>query len=382
MGFRRSDGKIGIRNYVAVIFTVECARKVAFSIGKDFSEVRVFGFSGCQYNEKAFKTLVGLGKNPNIGAVLVVSLGCEGIKGEKLTKEISNSGKRTEHICIQKTGGTLKSIYHGRRKIIQLIQYISKIEKKKIMAKDLVIGVECGGSDSTSALTANPAAGFAVDLLLENKATVIFEEIRELLGCKSVISNRIEDNNIRLRVIDIIEQARKFSVIAKNFAITPGNIDGGLTTIEEKSLGALAKTGSKPITGTLEIGEYPDNQGLFLLNTVSSPKSSLKCLGVGGDAAGITSLISSGAQIVIFTTGRGNVIGSAISPVIKVCGNQFTNKMLSEDFDIDASKIITEDKSIKEIGLDIFHKVLNVAEGERTKSEILEHEEFFIPYRY
>lgn len=380
-GYLRKDGRIGIRNHVAVIYTVECAHHVADKIAESVPGAESFGFSGCYQDPYAFRMLVELAKHPNVAGALIIGLGCESTDKERLAAEITTSGKRAELLRIQETGGTLATIELGRQIAAELIREAESAETVDIGYQDLIIGIECGGSDSTSGLSANPATGWAVDRLVEAGASVIFSELPELLGCETYLRGRSGTPEVAAMLENGLVRARELGNRLKTFSVSVGNEDGGLTTIEEKSLGALCKAGTKPISGILKPAGRPNGPGLFLLDKVGHLDTEQLTLYEENDNDGLITLIASGAHILLFTTGRGSVVGSVIAPVVKICGNPYTCRRMGDDIDIDAGGIIEAVKTVEEVGAALFELIGRVAEGVLTKAEQLGHKEYSIPYK-
>ena len=380
-GYVRPDGRIGIRNHVAVVYTVECARHVAETIARSVPGTEVFGFPGCYSDPYAFRMLVELGRHPNVAGVVVVRLGCESTDVDGLVREIAASGKRAELVAIQETGGTLASVERGKALAAEMVREAEKAPVKEIGYGDLIIGVECGGSDATSGLSANPAAGWAVDRLVEAGARVIFSEVPELLGCDDYLMERAADETVREQIRDGLRRAQELGNLLEVFAVSAGNKTGGLTTIEEKSLGALCKAGTKPISGVIKPGERPERPGLWLLDKVGATDTRQITLYEENDSDGLVTLIASGAHMLLFTTGRGSVIGSVIAPVIKICGNPVTCARMPDDFDVNAGGIIEGVKTIEDAGRDILDRIAETADGKPTRAELLGHREYHIPYK-
>lgn len=378
-GYKRADGKIGIRNHVAVIYTVECAHHVSDTIARSVPGVEVLGYAGCYSDPYAFRMLVELGKHPNVAGVIIVRIGCESTDVDLLTSLIAESGKRVEMINIQETGGSLASISIGKQYALEMIETAEKTELQEISLADLIIGVECGGSDATSGLSANPATGWAVDRLVEHGARVIFSELPELLGCNDYLLNRAANEKVKTSLLDGLVRAQGLGNLLKTFAVSVGNEAGGLTTIEEKSLGALCKAGTKPIVDILKPGQHPEEAGLYLLDKVGLLDTNQLTIYEENDNDGLVTLLASGAHILLFTTGRGNVVGSVIAPVIKICGNPITSKRMSDNMDINAGGIIEGIHTVDHIGQQLFDFIGEVAAGQQTKAEMLGHKEYSIP---
>ena len=382
LGYQRPDGAPGIRNLVACIHTVECSSFVAGRIAAMDPRVHMLGFPGCYSNAYAARLMTALATHPNIGAVLLVSLGCEGTDAGGMAGDIRRTGRPVEVLRIQEAGGTEATIARGREIVAGMLAELDRTPRVEMSVADLVVGTECGGSDATSGIAANPAVGHAFDLLADAGARVIIEETLEMLGCADIVAARAATPEMAPRLRAVIEKAERFSLQVEQFSIAQGNEKGGLTTIEEKSMGAFAKCGSRPIQGILKVTEKPPAPGLWLLDSVPDPGPFMFGFSNPNDSEGILDLISCGSHLVLFTTGRGSVIGSAIAPVVKVCGNPQTYARMSGDQDINAGRIVTGEAGVAEVGREIFERVLEVAAGAPSKAEALGHREYFIPYKF
>ncbi|UCH49884.1 MAG: UxaA family hydrolase [Betaproteobacteria bacterium] len=380
--YLRADGRKGIRNTVVVGYLVECAHHVSREIVHDYREqgVHLIGFPGCFPNAYAHKMMESLCTHPNVGAVLLVSLGCEGFNKSKLIETVRRSGRPVKLIGIQDTGGTRKSIADGKAWIEQTINQLQTTPRAPMAIEELTVGTICGGSDATSGLTANPAMGRAFDFLVEQNATCIFEETGELIGMEHWMAKRAENPALGQEIVKTVAKAAKYYAAFGHASIGPGNADGGLTTIEEKSLGAYAKSGQSVISGIIKPGDVPVRGGLYLLDVVpdGEPKFGFPNI---VDNAEIAELMACGSHLSLFSTGRGSVVGSAISPVIKVCANPDTYKRMGEDMDVDAGRILEGRATLDEVGREIYDLILRVANGEKTKSEELGHQEFILTYK-
>ena len=381
LGYQRPKGPPGIRNHVLCIHTVECSSFVSEQIASTDGRVHSLGFPGCYSNSYASRLMSALATHPNVGAVLLVSLGCEGTDAGQIAGVIRNSGRPVEVLRIQEAGGTQPSIQRGRKIVAGMFGQLEQTPRVEMSVSDLTIGTECGGSDATSGIAANPAVGRAFDLLVDAGATVIIEETLEMLGCADIVAARGETEEVRRQLKETVEKAEKFSLQIDQFSIAPGNHTGGLTTIEEKSMGAFAKCGTRPIRGVVKVGQRPSQNGLYVLDSVPDPSPFPFGYSNPNDSEGILDLISCGAHIVVFTTGRGSVIGSVISPVLKVCGNPKTYARMSEDMDVNAGRIMTGDATVDDVGLEIFERIQEVAAGRQTAPESLGHREYYIPYK-
>ncbi|MDP6689109.1 MAG: UxaA family hydrolase, partial [Alphaproteobacteria bacterium] len=310
----------------------------------------------------------------------LISLGCESFNGRDLKTHITDSGRPGELLIIQRDGGTRATIEAGRAWVEQTLAQLGGTPRADIRPDELVIGTICGGSDATSGLAANPAMGRAFDMLVELGAACIFEETGELIGCEGYMAERAQTPELGQAIIDSVAKAHRHYHVLGHASISPGNAAGGLTTIEEKSMGAYAKSGAAPISGLLKPGDLPPKGGLYLLDMVSDGDVRFGFPSIN-DTEEIGELIACGAHIVLFSTGRGSVVGSAISPVIKVCGNPETFARLWDDMDIDAGRILEGEATLDEVGEEIRNMVLAVAQGTETNSEALGHQEFCMKYK-
>ena len=381
-GYLRKDGRKGIRNYVVVAYLVECSHHVARAIATPFQEegAQLIGFPGCYPNAYAQDMMEALCTHPNVGAVLLVSLGCEQMNRPRLMEVIEQSGRPVSLLVIQKTGGTRATIEAGRQWVSQIINDTKKTPRVPLDVADLVIGTECGGSDACSGITANPAIGVAADHVIEGGGSAIFEELGELFGCEQHMASRAATPALGTAIEEAMTKAWRHYAALDQSSFGGGNITGGLSTIEEKSIGAYAKSGTKPIMGMLRPGIQPPKPGLYLMDMVPDDEVKWGFANIN-DNATITEQIACGAHIVLFSTGRGSVVGSAIAPVIKICSNPETYRHLEDDMDINAGKIIDEGVTLKNTGLEIFSLIQSVAAGHLTKSEGLGHQEFILGYK-
>lgn len=381
-GYLRSDGRKGIRNVVAVAYLVECAHHVAREIALPWREheVHAIGFPGCYPNPYAERMMEQLCTHPNVGAVLLVSLGCESFNKYALERMVRASGRPVKTIVIQGTGGTRASIRDGRAWVEEQRIVLDAAETVPMQVGELVIGTVCGGSDGTSGITGNPAAGRAFDQLIAEGAACIFEETGELIGCEHIMAARAITPELGAELEKSVAKAARYYATLGYGSFAAGNAEGGLSTIEEKSMGAYAKSGASPISGLLKPGDVPPRGGLYLLDVVPDGEVRFGFPNIN-DNAEIAELIACGAHCVLFVTGRGSVVGSAISPVVKICANPETYRRMSDDMDIDAGRILEGKASLDEVGREIRDLVVSLAQGARTKSEELGHQEFILTYK-
>ncbi|HYL19803.1 MAG TPA: UxaA family hydrolase [Burkholderiales bacterium] len=381
-GYLRSDGRKGIRNNIVVTYLVECAHHVAREIVHPFRDqgVNLIGFSGCYPNAYSHKMMERLCTHPNVGAALLVSLGCEGFNKGGLLETIRQSGRPARLVVIQDTGGTRKSIAEGQAWIEQTLRQLESTPRANMGIDELIVGTKCGGSDATSGLTANPAMGRAFDFLVEQKAACIFEETGELIGMENWMAERAATPELGREIINTVAKAARYYATMGHASFAPGNADGGLTTIEEKSLGAYAKSGQSPICGIVKPGDVPITGGLYLMDMIPDGEVRFGFPNIN-DNAELAEMIACGAHMVMFSTGRGSVVGSAVSPIIKVCANPKTYKNMSEDMDIDAGRILEGRATLDEVGKEIYELLIDVANGRKTRSEALGHQEFVLMYK-
>ena len=381
-GFPRADGRKGIRNVVAVAYLVECAHFVAHEVTLAFrgEPVHLVGFPGCYPNAYADKVMRRLLTHPNVGAVLLVSLGCESFDKRGLEAEVAASGRPVHTLTIQERGGTRKTLNEGIEWVRWALAELDAQPRVPMRWDELVVATVCGGSDGTSGITANPAVGRAFDTLIARGAACIFEETGELVGCEFHMQRRAATPELGEAIVQAVAKAARYYETLGHGSFAPGNADGGLTTQEEKSLGAYAKSGDSPIAGLIKPGDIPPAGGLYLLDVVPDGEVRFGFPNIS-DNAEIVELIACGAHITLFTTGRGSVVGSAISPVIKICANPETYRKLSGDMDVDAGRVMEGRGTLDEVGSEIYDLVLAVAGGERTVSEALGHQEFILTYK-
>ena len=381
-GYLRSDGRKGIRNCVVVAYLVECAHHVAREIAESFKgePVHLIGFGGCYPNAYADRMMNRLCTHPNVGAALLLSLGCESFNRHKLGESIAATGRPVHTIVIQQTGGTKKSISAGVDWVRQALKQTGQLPRVPLKVSELVVGTICGGSDATSGISANPAVGRAFDLLVQQGAATIFEETGEMIGLGDVMASRAVTPELGHELRLSVDKAAYYYRQMGHASFAPGNAEGGLTTIEEKSIGAYCKSGDSPISGLIKPGDIPHQGGLYLLDVVpdGAPRFGFPNI---NDNAEIAELIACGSHIILFTTGRGSVVGSAISPVIKICANPETYDRMSDDMDVNAGKILRLEATVDEVGEEIYQKLLDVASGVQSCSESLGHQEFVLTYK-
>jgi altronate dehydratase large subunit len=375
-GYRRPDGRVGVRNYVAVIPTSVAAAAVATAVADEagaWARATPHQLGTSQPDAAQRQTervLVGIGQNPNVGAALVVELGTEDIDVEDVADRIAADGTTVETLTIREAGGTEAALDEGETRLDRLNEEIKHARREEADVGELVFGVECGGSDATSGIAANPGVGAACDRLVEAGGTACFSETPEFIGAEHILADRCVDDETRERLLDRVDtregMAELMGVDLRGAQPTPGNQEGGLTTIEEKSLGAIAKGGTTPVRGIVDYGEtLPVGGGLVLMDTP------------GYDVESVVGKVAGGAQVVAFTTGRGSTTGNPIAPVIKVTGNPKTWEKMSNNIDVNAGTVF-DGESIDSVGGRVFETLVDVADGRQTESERRRLEEFAI----
>jgi altronate hydrolase len=382
-GYLRADGRLGVRNVVLVLYTVECASHVALEIARGEPDAHVIGFPGCYDNAYAIRLMLALARHPNVGAVLAVGLGCEYTQPARIAERVRESGRPAEWFYIQEQGGTVASVEVGKRIVRQLRERIrAETPRAPMRLKDLVVGAECGGSDGTSGLAGNPVVGRFFDRLVDAGGTAIFEETVEMIGLRDIMTARAATPEAALQIGAAYDKAERYCRAVRQYSIAPGNFAGGLTTIEEKSMGAFAKGGSRPIQGVIRVAQRPPRPGLWLMDTVPDEHF----MGFGytnpNDTEGLMDLISAGAQILLFITGRGSVTGAPLAPVIKITGNTQTYERMKDDMDFNAGRVLSGELTLDEAARELESLVVRVASGEPSRPEALGHREYFIMYKH
>ncbi len=369
MGYSRADGRIGCRNHVAVIPSVVCANDVAQEICGRVDNCRgYFHHQGCCQLppdlDRVTDCLTGLALSGNVGAALIVSLGCEGTDHQKIYQTVLASGKPVEIIHIQELGGTANSIAAGISAAQRLSMAISSQQRVRLELSGITVCIKCGASDTTSGLASNCVIGYVADKLVDLGATVVFGETTEFIGAEHILARRARTPEIGQSIYQIVDnmetRAKSLGCDMRKGQPTPGNIAGGLSTIEEKSLGAIMKSGSRPIEGVLGYEDMITSQkGLWIKDTP------------GREPEILTGMAVTGAQAMLFSTGRGAPQGFPTMPVIKICGNPNTYERMQNDMDLNAGRIITGEATIDEVGEEAFALLLDVLSGRTTKNEAL-----------
>ena len=377
MGYRRSGGSVGIRNHVIIIPSVVCANRVARGISQLVTGTTwVEHQHGCtQLGADAALTrrvLVAHGTHPNVYGVVVVGLGCETLRAQDMAAEIKETcpDKPVHLVIIQDEGGSVKAIAAGASAAREMVGGASSMERTPSDIAELILGTECGGSDACSGISANPALGVACDLLIDAGGSVILAETTELIGAEHLIAARAVSEQVAARCYDVIrrceDSAKAMGVDMRGGQPTPGNIEGGLSSIEEKSLGCIYKAGTKPLQDVIDYAMPVTKKGLIWMDTP------------GQDIEQLTGMVAGGCHIVVFTTGRGTCCGSPIAPAIKVATNTAIFEKMKDNMDMNAGTIITGDESIPLVGKRIFAEVVQVASGKLVRAESLGFNDFAI----
>lgn len=367
MGYRRASGKVGTRNYVGVISSVVCANEVAEAIARQVRGTACFTHhQGCSQTPMdtglVNHSLIGLGCNPNLHSVLLISLGCENTNLTAVAEGIRASGKRVECLIIQETGGAARTTMAGVLLAQDMVGEASQQQREPFPISELVMGMKCGGSDTTSGLVPNPALGVASDLLVAAGGTSILGEVTEFIGAEHILARHAVNGKVAQEILDLVTRMENRAMAVgqdiRGGQPTGGNIKGGLTTIEEKSLGAIAKAGTAPIQAVYEYGTPPTVRGLVVMN---SP---------GREPELLTGLAASGCNVIVFATGRGAPQGFPFVPVLKITGSRTAAEKMSDHIDMDLSAVIDGGDTIPDAGCRILEEVVRMASGNMTKAEI------------
>lgn len=374
-GYPRPDGRVGVRNHILALATVVCANEVVKAAERRLPElVAITHQHGCAQGgedlRQTRRTLLHTATHPNVYGAIIVSLGCETMDSERLAEEVAATGKPCILVGIQEEGGTRAAL----RKVLEVAEewlpQAKAQERVEVPLAELMVGLECGGSDACSGISANPAVGVAADLLVAQGATVVLSETTEMIGAEHLLAQRAISPEVRERLLFIVrrveERARQMGIEPREANPGPGNIKGGITTLEEKSLGCILKGGTTPLMEVVEYAQRPTRKGLVVMDTP------------GHDIESVTGMVAGGCQVVLFTTGRGSPTGNPIAPVIKIATNSRTFERMQENMDINAGRIVDGTATLEEVGREIFEKTVAVANGELTAAEEWGAREFAI----
>lgn len=367
MGYKRSDGRVGIRNHVLIVPSCACSGDVARKIASEVpGTVCMNNQNGCGQVKGDLKitldTLSGFIANPNVYATLVVGLGCEQLQFTVIEEKVRTlTNKPLEFVGIQQEGGIFRTLEKGKTIAEQLVAEASKCKREPSDISNLILGTNCGGSDPTSGLSANLVVGDISDRLSDLNATTIISETPEFVGAEHVLAKQAKTPEIGEQIIGIVKNfEEKLAVVGESLREgnpSPGNIAGGVTTLEEKSLGCIHKAGSRPIQAVFSPGEMIDVHGTVIMDTVAY------------DVASVADMTASGSQMTLFTTGMGNPIGNPIVPVLKATGNSETFKWNNDFMDFDTSASISGEKTIHELGGELLDLIIEVCNGKLVKAE-------------
>jgi altronate hydrolase len=391
-GYRRADGKVGVRNYILVIPTSMCASHEATQIAS-VAEFTLFSRAkfpnvdgvvaiphnkgcGCQGGSNLdimMRTLASYAAHPNVGGVVFIDLGCEKTNLNVLERYLyarsSELKKPMARISIQSAGGTQQAVEQGLKAVESMLPEVDRARREEAPISELILGVKCGGSDALSGISANPALGYAADLLVACGGTVLMTEVPEFCGAEHILARRAKDSETAKAIYRMVDWYKEYAgrvgaKLAEN--PSPGNVRSGLLNITIKSLGAIAKAGSSPIEGVVEYSEQPKGRGVWLMQ------------GPGYDQESTPGLVGAGAQLIVFTTGLGTTIGNAIAPVIKLASNTGLFERMPNDMGLNAGGIIDGTETIEQVGTTVFDCMREVASGKEVWAEIHKHREFQI----
>ncbi len=376
MGFPRAAGRPGIRNLVVIIPVVAGAHLVAQRIAARVPGTVALpylddGVSGREDEVMTDKVLIGAAASPNVGAALLVNLASDGRDGRIAEAALRrNPGRPIETLSIESAGGSLRAIAAGTARAHALVDLVANATRAEFPVSELILAAECGGSDATSGLASNPTVGVCADILVDLGGTVCFSETTEMMGAEHILARRARDPEVARRIIEIVANVEKAanavgaSVAGGN--PTPGNMAGGLTTIEEKSLGCILKGGTRPVQGVLDFADQITGRGLWLMDTP------------GHDAVSVSAKAAGGSHLNVFTTGRGSPLGNAIQPVLKVCANAATVARMLDNFDFTAEAIVAGRATTEALGRDLYRLVVETCSGRLVAAEVIGHNEFAI----
>ena len=369
-GYRRPDGRVGVRNKVLILPASVCASDTTRIAAQQVNDAVTFNNqNGCSQvapdQQLTMDVMAGYAANPNIYGTVVVSLGCENCQMDLVAEAIqARTSKPLKQVIIQEAGGTLKAIDLAVRYAREMVEESSQLQRELFPLSELIVGTECGGSDPTSGLAANPLIGSLSDLLVAEGGTSILSETTEFIGAEHILAKRAATPEVHDRILEIVHRyERALALVGEEVRAgnpSPGNKAGGLTTLEEKSLGCIHKGGHTPVNAVYDYAKQIESKsGLVIMDTP------------GNDPSSVAGMVAGGAQVVVFSTGRGTPTGNPIAPVIKITGNRLTYDKMMDNIDVDASPIIYDGKSPEDLGSELLSLVCQVASGKQTKAEAL-----------
>ena len=369
-GYRRPDGRVGVRNRVLILPASVCATDTARIIAQQVEGAISFNNQqGCPQvapdQQFTMDVMAGYAANPNIYGTVVVSLGCENCQMDLVVKAIEErTNKPLKQVIIQEVGGTLKAVEIAVRYAKGMVAEASMLQKEEFPLSELIVGTECGGSDPTSGLAANPAIGAMSDLVVQAGDTSILSETSEFIGAEHILARRAINKDVHDRIYEITSRFEAhFHAVGEDVRQgnpSPGNKAGGITTLEEKSLGCIHKGGHSPINAVYDYAKQVESkQGLVIMDTP------------GNDPASVAAMVAGGAQVIVFSSGRGSPVGHPIAPVVKVTGNKITFANMEDNIDFCAAPLIYGEKTVEQLGTDLLNMVVETACGKQTKAEAL-----------
>ena len=369
-GYRRPDGRVGVRNKVLILPTSVCASDMARIISQQVEGSVTFNNQqGCSQvavdQQLTMDVMAGYAANPNIYGTVLVSLGCENCQMDLVAEAIAErTNKPMQRVIIQEAGGTLKAVEQAVRYAKQMVAEAGMVQREEFPISELIVGTECGGSDPTSGLAANPAIGAMSDLVVAAGGTSILSETSEFIGAEHILARRAADKRVHDRIYEITTRFEEhFHAVGEDVRQgnpSPGNKAGGITTLEEKSLGCIHKGGHSVINEVYDYGkQVKSHEGLVIMDTP------------GNDPASVAAMAAGGAQVVVFSSGRGSPIGSPIVPVVKITGNKITFANMEDNIDFNAAPLIYGERTVEELGQDLLRMVVETACGKQTKAESL-----------
>lgn len=376
MGYRRPDGRVGVRNHVLILPASACASDTTRIVASKVEGTVTFNNQqGCAQVESdqvlTMNVLAGYAANPNVYGTVVVSLGCENCQMDLVLEEIrKRTNKPLYSVIIQEVGGTIKAVERATQYAQKLVEEAANIKKEECSVSQLIVATECGGSDPTSGLAANVLIGNLSDRMVKEGATAILSETTEFIGAEHILARRAASKEVHDRIYEIVyryeEALRRVGEEVREGNPSPGNKAGGITTLEEKSLGCIHKGGHTPVNAIYDYGEpVYEHQGLVIMDTP------------GNDPSSVSAMVAGGAQVVVFSSGRGTPTGNPLAPVIKITGNKLTYQKMKDNIDIDASPLIYGG-DLQEEGEKLYDYLLRVANGEKPKAEALRYTEMAI----
>ena len=373
LGYRRPDGKVGVRNKIFILPTSVCASDTTRIIASQIESAVTFNNqNGCSQvagdQQLTMDVMAGMAANPNVYGIIAISLGCENCQMDLVVEAIrERTNKPIESFIIQENGGTIATIEKAVRAGRKIAQEASKLQREEFDISNLIIGTECGGSDPTSGLASNVLIGELSDNLVNLGSTSILSETTEFIGAEHILAKRAKNEEVRDRIYEIVHRYEKALQLVgeevREGNPSPGNKAGGITTLEEKSLGCIHKGGHTIINAVFDYAKPVTEKGLVIMDTP------------GNDPSSVAGMVAGGAQIVVFSTGRGTPTGNPIVPVIKITGNRITFANMKDNIDVDASPVIYGPQTLKELGNELLKEVVEVANGKQTKAETLGYTE-------